>query len=207
MVVGMVFFNLLKSVVVEEENAGQDVVAPKTNVGRYPNVGRSTRGRPSIYDPRNLTQVTKYALLGLNDDEIANLFGVSHMTFQRWKKDVDGFLLALDDGRDKADAEIAHSLYHRAKGYSHDAVKIFLPAANIVNPEPEPVIVNYIEHYPPDTAAARIWMYNRRRGAKGTQWTEVVQNQITGKDGGPLEVNMTTIRRVIVDPKSSPEEK
>jgi hypothetical protein len=52
-------------------------------------------------------------------------------------------------GKIAADAEIADKLYHRARGYSHEAVKIFMPAgANA------PVYAPCVEHYPPDTQAS-----------------------------------------------------
>jgi hypothetical protein len=47
------------------------------------------------------------------------------------------------------------SLYHRACGYSHKAVKIFQHGGQTIEHE-------YIERYPPDTAAAIIWLKNRR---------------------------------------------
>ncbi len=63
-----------------------------------------------------------------------------------------------------ADGDIALSLYQRAKGYSHPAVKIFAPTGDSVTP----LVVPYTEHYPPDTAAAKHWLHNRQRG----KWRE-----------------------------------
>src|SRR5205823_10425072 len=45
----------------------------------------------------------------------------------------------------------------RACGYSHDAVKIFLPSRGS-----EPIYAPYIQHYPPDTKAALRWLMNRQ---------------------------------------------
>jgi hypothetical protein len=53
---------------------------------------------------------------------------------------------------------VAESLYRRAIGYEHSAVKIFMPAGAT-----EPVYAPYTEHYPPDTAASFIWLKNRRK--------------------------------------------
>jgi hypothetical protein len=50
---------------------------------------------------------------------------------------------------------VERSLYERANGYSYDAVKIFMPAGS-----KQPVVVHYIEHCPPDVAAAFIWLKN-----------------------------------------------
>jgi hypothetical protein len=51
---------------------------------------------------------------------------------------------------------VERSLYERANGYSYDAVKIFMPAGS-----KQPVVVHYVEHCPPDVAAAFIWLKNR----------------------------------------------
>ena len=77
---------------------------------------------------------------------------------------------AIARGRDKADAEIAHSLYQRALGYSHEAVKIFIDRHG------DPVIVPYIEHYPPDTNAASLWLRNRH----GARWRDKIEANVTG---------------------------
>jgi hypothetical protein len=44
----------------------------------------------------------------------------------------------------------------RANGYNYEAVKVFMPAG-----AKQPVVVHYIEHCPPDVAAAFIWLKNR----------------------------------------------
>ena len=144
-------------------------------------------GRPSIYDPANLEQITKYALLGLTDDQIAPLFNTNIVTFNKWKKEIPGFYLALCKGRDEADANVAASLYNRALGYKQEAVKIFMPAG-----ADAPVYAPYEENVAADTAAARIWLYNRRRvrsPEENVKWTEMVQNQISMR--GQLDVNLT----------------
>ena len=62
------------------------------------------------------------------------------------------------DGKSRADAGVAASLFHRAKGYSHDAVKIVADAKTGAEH-----IVPYTEHYPPDTTACIFWLKNRRK--------------------------------------------
>jgi hypothetical protein len=51
---------------------------------------------------------------------------------------------------------VAEKLYHRACGYSREAVKIFMPAG-----AEAPIYAPYTEHYPPDTTAALRWLQNR----------------------------------------------
>ena len=50
----------------------------------------------------------------------------------------------------------SRSLYERANGYSHDALKIFMPAG-----AKQPVVVHYVEHMPPDVTAGIFWLKNR----------------------------------------------
>jgi len=159
-------------------------------------VRKKTRGRPSIYDPANLEQVTKYALLGLIDDEIADLFNVSTDTFSRWKRDIPGFLIALSEGREKADANVASSLYERACGYSHEAVKIFMPAG-----AEAPVYAPYEEHIPADVAAARIWLYNRQR----KRFNNVVDNQVNVTNNVDVNLSLTGISDLLTRNKNPDE--
>ena len=49
-----------------------------------------------------------------------------------------------------------NSLYHRAIGYSYDAVKIFMHKGR-------PKMMPYREHVPPDVTAAIFWLKNRQQ--------------------------------------------
>lgn len=123
---------------------------------RKPPVSRKALpGRPTKYDPIYPERVFKLCLLGATEKQIAAIFGISIQTMAVWKNAHPEFLDAIARGRLQADAEIAHSLYHRALGYKHPAVKI-------MQYEGVPVTVNYTEHYPPDTAAASLWLRNRQ---------------------------------------------
>lgn len=79
-------------------------------------------------------------------------------TLDKWRKAQPDFSAAYEAGGEAADAEVALALKHRAMGYSHKAEKIMLGPGGIVLRE------EYIEHYPPDTAAASLWLSNRQRG-------------------------------------------
>ena len=69
-------------------------------------------------------------------------------------------LRALKAGKQVADAKVEHSLYHRANGDLHYAVKII--TVSIGDGCSEVVKVPYVEHYPPDTTACIFWLNNRR---------------------------------------------
>lgn len=114
-------------------------------------------GRPTKYREEFPEQAYRHCLLGATDAEIALLFDVNEDTVHEWKKVHPEFSESLTRGKAEADANVAESLYKRALGYSHEAVKIFMPAG--FN---EPVYAPYTEHFPPDTAAASLWLRNRR---------------------------------------------
>lgn len=114
-------------------------------------------GRPSPYKPEYCDQVFRLSLLGLTDVEMASFFEVTERTFQNWKSDHPEFFQSIKEGKEEADAKVTQSLYKRALGYSHDAVKIVADAKT-----GSEHIVPYVEHYPPDTTAAIFWLKNRK---------------------------------------------
>lgn len=146
-------------------------------------------GRPSKYDVKHCDQVYKLCLLGATDEEIASFFEVHIDTYYEWKKIYPKFSDAIKDGKIKADAEVAEKLFHRAKGYSHPEDKIF-------QYEGEPLVVPTTKHYPPDTAAAFIWLKNRRRIAVKQEpliWRDKHEHELTGPDGMPLETQSDAV--------------
>lgn len=113
-------------------------------------------GRPTSFKPEYVEQGYQLALLGLTDAEMARVWDVCEQTVNAWKQDHFGFLESINKGKAAADAVVADRLFKRATGYSHPAVKIF-------NEDGTPLIVEYTEHYPPDTGAAIFWLKNRQR--------------------------------------------
>jgi transposase-like protein len=118
-------------------------------------------GRPSAYRPEFTKQAYHLALLGATDADIARALGVSDTTIDNWKRQHPEFLGSLKAGKDQADANVAKSLYRRALGYSHPAVKI-ITVARGGNAGSDVEEVPYTERYAPDTTAAIFWLKNRR---------------------------------------------
>lgn len=114
-------------------------------------------GRPSKFDARFIAEAKKLAMLGATDAEMADFWGVSVPTLHGWRKQHPEFFKSTHEGKLIADAEVAASLYSRAIGHQHAAVKIFMPAG-----AEEPVYAPYTERYPPDTTAASLWLRNRQ---------------------------------------------
>ena len=114
-------------------------------------------GRPTKYRVAMAQQAYHLALLGATDADIARALDVSIDTVGDWKHRHPTFLRALKAGKEAADGRVAKSLYHRAIGYEHEAVKIVADAKTGSEHS-----VPYIERYPPDTVAAIFWLKNRR---------------------------------------------
>ncbi|WP_380778053.1 helix-turn-helix domain-containing protein [Sphingomonas sp. R86520] len=118
-------------------------------------------GRPTSFKPEFVEQARKLASLGATDREAAEFFEVAESTLYLWKHTQPEFSEALKVGKETADARVEQSLYRRALGYSHDAVKIMMA-------DGVPIVEPYVEHYPPDTTAAIFWLKNR----KPEQWRD-----------------------------------
>jgi len=141
-----------------------------------------TMGRPTKFQPEFVVQAEKLAGLGATDREVADFFEIDEATVYRWKHTHPDFCEALKVGKQTADERVEQSLYRRALGYSHDAVKMFMPGGAT-----EPVVAPYVEHYPPDTTAAIFWLKNR----KPDEWRDKVQTELSG------EVTLTTLAESI----------
>lgn len=134
-------------------------------------------GRPTKYKPEYVSQAAKLCRLGATDAQLADFFGVAVSTVALWKVQHKEFSDALSIPKEAADRAVEASLYKRAMGYEHDEVDIRVIEGQIVKTEIR-------KFYPPDTTAAIFWLKNRRP----TEWRELKALELTGKDGGPVEV-------------------
>lgn len=125
-------------------------------------------GRPTKFKEEFIEQARKLAELGATDREAADFFKVDEATIHRWKHTHPDFCESLKVGKETADARVEQSLYRRALGYSHDAVKI-------MSYEGQSIVEPYVEHYPPDTTAAIFWLKNRRPD----QWRDKTEQHNT----------------------------
>ncbi len=137
-------------------------------------------GRPTKFKKEFVAQAAKLAALGATDREAADFFDVDEATIHRWKHAHPEFCESLKVGKEQADDRVEQSLYRRALGYSHDAVKIAINAEGKVTEAP------FTEHFPPDTTAAIFWLKNR----KPEKWRDVKAQEISAPGGAPLQVNI-----------------
>ena len=149
--------------------------------GKSNSVKKAPVGRPSKYKPEYAEQARKLCLLGYTDAELAAFFEVNTDTVNEWKVVHLEFSVSICKGKVIADADIAESLYHRAKGYSH--VEDDIRTLAVGGGQSEIVITPTVKHYPPDTTAASLWLRNRQGG----KWRDKTEQEITGKDGGAIQ--------------------
>ena len=114
------------------------------------------RGRKSLFREEYILIAKAAARFGAIEEEIADELNIGITTLERWKEKYPEFRGALNVGKQAADDRVERSLYQRANGYSHPAVKIFMTR------DGKTVEHKYTEHYPPDTTAAIFFLKNRR---------------------------------------------
>lgn len=111
-------------------------------------------GRPPSYRELYNRQAEIICRFGVIDRDLAEFFKVSEVTINAWKKKYPKFLKSINKGKAFPNEQVRRALFERAIGYEHPEDKIF-------NDGGEPLIVPTTKHYPPDTAAAFIWLKNR----------------------------------------------
>lgn len=135
-------------------------------------------GRPSKYKDEYCRIAYQMALLGATDQELALAFNTTEQTINNWKKKPE-FFESLKKGKEAADAEIADSLYQRAKGYEHEDLYITQYQGNIVKEK-------IIKHYPPDSTAIIFWLKNRQPD----KWRDRQDLTTGGEKIQPIDVNV-----------------
>ena len=71
-------------------------------------------GRPTLYKPEYCDDARRMCFLGATNQQIADHFDVNLSTLEKWITTKPEFLLSLKEGREKADANVANSLYNKA---------------------------------------------------------------------------------------------
>ena len=142
---------------------------------------KKKRGRPTDYKPEFCEQASRGCMLGSTNEALGTLLGVKVTTIKRWMQIYPDFKAAIKKGREIADQDVAISLYKRAVGYSH-------PDVHISNYLGEVTITKIVKHYPPDTAAAFIWLKNRRPDL----WRDKITERGEG-DENPAPIAVTVI--------------
>ena len=110
-------------------------------------------GRPTDYKKEYNEQARKLCLLGYNDKQLADFFGVTETTINNWKLKKEGFFESIKNGKELADCTVIDSAYNRAKGMTVKEVKI----------SDDGTTTETIKEIPPDPASFIFWLTNRQK--------------------------------------------
>ncbi len=150
-------------------------------------------GRPSKYQQVFAQQAIKLCKLGATDAELADFFEVDMVTLYRWYCSKPDFRKSVKMPKAEADDRVERSLYQKGVGFWVDTEKLFLlkddfydDEGNIVRSTQRVHHEPTREYYPPDTAAAFIWLKNRRKET----WRDKHEVDVRGKVENVFTLNI-----------------
>ncbi|MCK5019019.1 MAG: hypothetical protein KAS32_18305 [Candidatus Peribacteraceae bacterium] len=121
--------------------------------------------RPTKFKEEYKKQVRAMSELGLTDEQMSKVLGVSRATFSTWKEKDEEFLDTIKEGKKISDENVERSLFERATGYSHKDTHISNYMGGITK-------TDIIKHYAPDTTACIFWLCNRKKA----EWKRSIEN-------------------------------
>jgi len=117
--------------------------------------------------------------MGGTDLQLASALNASLTEIKRWQSKYPQFGEACRVGGEAAVARVVWSLYERATGYNHDAVRHDKVKKEGVD---EIIVTEYVNHIPPDVGAIKYFLDNM----DPENWSSTIKKELTGKDGAPL---------------------
>lgn len=147
------------------------------------------RGRPTCYKPEYNEQAYKLCLLGATDKCLADFFNVDERTINNWKQENDDFFQSIVNGKQKADMEVASSLFKTTQDRIVIEQVPFKTKNVFYNDEGKRVeqeqieIVDIEKVIPADFRSQSFWLRNR----KSDKWRDKQEHDITS-DGKPLTI-------------------
>lgn len=111
-------------------------------------------GRPTKYKSEYAEEARSMCERGATNADLAVHFGVALSTIWVWQTTHQEFFESCKLGKEVADERVKQSFFMRATGYDYHAEKIMSYEGQVIR-------AGYMEHVPPDTAAARFWLVNR----------------------------------------------
>lgn len=146
-------------------------------------------GRPTKFNDTVRKKILDLISAGKTETQICEILGISWPTLRNWKLANSEFFMAMREHKQEADEMVEASLWHRAVGYSHEAVKIFYDSKT-----GETVEHKYIEHHPPDVTAASLWLRNR----KPKEWRDKQEVDFYGEMNQQQNINIEINTKKIV---------
>ena len=140
---------------------------------------KPVQGRPEEYTPLHDERAFRLAFLGTTDLQMAEAFQINEQTLYNWKIEHPSFLEAINKAKGNAVDNVRTALYHRAIGYSHPSEEISVSFGQVTR-------VPTVKHYPPDTAAAFIYLKN----VDPKNWRDKREVGFTDEEGHDRDVTI-----------------
>lgn len=125
---------------------------------KLPAIKPSSKIKPddgdNIFWPDRLNHVRGIAARGLTDDEMAEVMGISPELMQSWKRYYPTFMLAIEEGRTVADAQVVEALHKNAVGFEYETDEV-------VRTRRGATVVTVKKKFLPDVQAQKFWLQNR----------------------------------------------
>ena len=93
---------------------------------------------------------------GLSQEQLAEKMGISATTLYDWKNKFPEFSEAIKKGKEIVDIQVENALLKRALGYEYMEVRVE------ISEKDGRKVIQTMKQVIPDTAAAFIWLKNRR---------------------------------------------
>ncbi len=133
--------------------------------------------RPTKYNATEHPKVARQLTgMGKTIRDVAKLLGVNSDTINEWRKVHPEFSVAIELGRDDAVDAVERALWERATGFTHPSEKVVVVSGGEgmgSHVEKVPITVQY----PPDTAAIKLLLTNKR----AREWKDRTEVEHTGK--------------------------
>jgi len=168
---------------IRTKNPGKSVTVTRTKMAPY---SQWNAGRP--------LQAYKLALLGLTDAQMAGVMGVNFNLINYWRRTKPEFAKALKEGKDKADANVAHAWYQSAIGAERIEPRVLLqrtkeygPDGKILRETTKPLVFHVKVKDAPNPIACQKWLAIRQRAL----WTEVQKVDVSNTVN--MQINVQNI--------------
>lgn len=132
-----------------------------------------------------LLQIEGWARDGLTDEQIAQKIGIAAGTLYRWQNEHQEIREALKKGKAPVDIQVENALLKRALGYEYEEVTTEI----IEQPDgsKRKHVKKTTKMVVPDTAAAIIWLKNRRPD----KWRDKPPEYVAGAEDSPVDDALT----------------
>ena len=107
-------------------------------------------------EPDGLLLLKGWARDGLTDEQLAEKMEISSSTLYEWKVKYPEISEALKKGKEIVDIQVENALLKRALGYEYMEERVE------ISEKDGRKVIQTVKHVIPDTAAAFIWLKNRR---------------------------------------------